>query len=246
MSRARRAFHPAVSGGGREITLDPEESHHLSRVLRLRAGDPVSVFDGMGGEWDATIIDASSRAARLDVGSKRDDSVEPALHVEIVQGACRADRIEWVLQKGTEIGVSAFTIVPFTRSEGIDPPPARLERWRKIVLEACKQSGRRILPAVTSRETLPSLEEGDLGIVLDAGRDVPPLGSIVTAVRPPSWVRIVVGPEGGFESGEVDSLVASSFRRAGLGPRVLRTETAGPVAAAIVLHAWDDFGRERA
>ena len=242
MSRARRAFHPAIPGDGGEVTLDPEESHHLSRVLRLRAGEPVSVFDGMGGEWDARIVDASSRAARLAVGAKRDNPVEPELHVELVQGACRADRIEWVLQKGTEIGVSAFTIVPFTRSEGIDPPPARIERWRKIVLEACKQSGRRIVPAVTSMETAPSLEERDLGIVLDAGSEAPPIGSVVTATDVPAKVRIAVGPEGGFETEEVDALAAAGWRRAGLGPRVLRTETAGPVAAALVLHAWGDLG----
>lgn len=239
---ARRAFHAETPGVGDEVVLDPYESHHLARVLRLRAGDDFAIFDGRGGEWSARVVDASAKGARALVGALRTDAVEATLPVTIVQGACRHDRIDWVLQKGTEVGVSRFSIVPFARSEGESPSPARLERWRRIVLEACKQSGRRRLPEVACRESVALLAPDDLGIALDAGVAVPPIGALLQA-PPSTGVAIAVGPEGGFDPADLEALSGSGWHRAGLGPRILRTETAGPVAAALVLHAWGDLGR---
>lgn len=240
--RSRRAYHPSIPGEGAEVVLDPEESHHVTRVLRLRAGDDVSVFDGRGGEWSGRLLETSPVGARVAVGAALTDAVEPTPPVILVQGACRADRVEWALQKGTEVGVFAFAIVPFARSEGADRAAAKLDRWRRIVLEACKQSGRRRIPDVAWLDTAPPLETGARGFVLDAGAGVEPIGALLAAPAPSS-VSLAVGPEGGLEPDEIAALVALGFRRASLGPRILRTETAGPVAAALVLHAWGDLGR---
>ena len=239
--RARRAYVATPPVPGAPAALDAEESHHVARVLRLRAGDPLVVFDGRGGEWEATVDAVGRDGVAVVVGAPRPGDPEAALAVTIVQAFVRPERMEWVLQKGTEIGVAAFRIVPAERSEA-PPSPARLDRYRRIVLEACKQSGRRRLPAleVAALEAPP---EGVDAIVLDPALDARPLGEVLQTSRA-GRVWIAVGPEGGFSDEEIAACAARGWVRASLGPRTLRTETAGAIAAAIVLHVRGDLGAD--
>jgi 16S rRNA (uracil1498-N3)-methyltransferase len=209
-------------------------------VLRLGRGDALAVFDGRGGEWEATLDAVSRDEAWVVVGEPRGGSVESPLPVVLAQALTRPEKLEWVLQKGTELGVAAFRLVPTARAEVEAPTPARLERYRRIVLEAVKQSGRRVIPAV---EVGPIVDPpaGCAGLLLDPSPGTPTLGSLLAGPRPGA-VAIAVGPEGGFAPEETASLAGRGWHRAGLGPRILRTETAGAVAAAIVLHVWGDLG----
>ncbi|MDX1388811.1 MAG: RsmE family RNA methyltransferase, partial [Acidobacteriota bacterium] len=130
------------------------------------------------------------------------------------------------------------------RSENARGASGRLDRWHRIALEACKQSGRRVVPEVRVDHDLP----GPPGVraagwVLDPHGEAVPVGEALAGPAPPAGVAIVIGPEGGLESSEVARLVERGWRRVHLGPRVLRTETAGVVAAALALHAWGDLGR---
>jgi 16S rRNA (uracil1498-N3)-methyltransferase len=218
-------------------SLDAEEAHHLVRVLRARPGDAVLAFDGRGQEWEATVREVHRDSATLAIGRPTGRNSEPPVRVTVVQALVRPEKIDYLLQKGTEVGVASFHLVACERAEAPPPSEARLARYRRVLLEACKQSGRLVLPELSVGPWPP----GDATIVLDTAGDAPPMGRVLAAGRS-SRASIAVGPEGGFSAAEVQDLVAAGAVRASLGPRVLRTETAGVVAAALVLHAWGDLG----
>ena len=199
------------------------------------------MFDGEGREWEAVLERSDPRGAEVVLGPERTDRVEPPIEVTLVQALCRPERLEWVLQKGCEVGIFRFVLLQGARSEGPAPSPSRRERWEKILAEACKQSGRRRIPQLDGPVTeRPAVPTGVRGIALHPG--APPLGGVLRD-RPPGGVALAVGPEGGFSEEERDAWRAAGWIDASLGPRILRTETAGVIAAALVLHAWGDVGR---
>ncbi len=236
----RRAFVAVTPKPADRVDLDPDESHHVARVLRLKTGDALHVFDGKGGEWEATIEVPSRDRVTVVVGEARAGDVEPGVRVVLFQALTRPEKLEWVLQKGTEVGVSAFRLVASDRVEAPPPSPSRLSRYERIVMEACKQSGRRVLPAM-ALGPIESPGQGVLAIILAHAVGVAPLGTVLAGPKA-TQVWLAVGPEGGFSEDEIEAAVSSGWRRASLGPRVLRTETAGAIASAIVLHTWGDLG----
>lgn len=244
MARLWRAYLPDLEpAAGAAAVLEQGEAHHVVRVLRLRTGDCLALFDGRGVEWEARIERVTSGRIELRLETEITAPVEPGIEVTLFQGRSRPDRMDLVVQKATEIGVGAVLAVGCERAERYDPGPQRIERWRRIAIEACKQSGRRHLPHIDAAEALPGEPgPGVLGILLDAGGGAPPLASI-GGEESPGRVWLAVGPEGGFTADEVAGLTDGGWRRASLGPRILRTETAGLVAAALALHLWSDLGR---
>ena len=239
-SRRPRVLAPREGVPGPIVTLDAEETHHLIRVLRAHPGDPLEVFDGAGRGWDAVLEGADRDAARVRVVAERTDAVESPLPVTLIQGSTRPERIEWVLQKGAEVGVASFRIFRAARSEGPSPSPSRLERYRRILLEACKQCGRRAVPELRFDPELPVPLPGVATWVLDPVASLP-LGEPLRGAAP-AGLAIVTGPEGGFEAEELSKLEAGGAVRVSLGPRILRTETAGVIAATLAIHRWGDLG----
>src|SRR6185503_581513 len=156
MSRHLRAYHPEVPGPGSRVILDEDESHHVTRVLRLAAGDELGLFDGRGGEWTSVVETPSRSATVLRVGALRTDVVEPGLDVVLFQALCRHERLEWAIQKATEIGIAQLHVVGTERSDAPPPSPERLARWRRVAREAAKQSGRRRIPDVHDTRALPT------------------------------------------------------------------------------------------
>lgn len=247
MSRSRRIHHPGAPGPSEaEITLSREESHHLTRVLRSKPGDAVSVFDGGGREWEAVVSSVHGGSATVRLGAEITVSVEPTLEVVLFQALCRSDRMEWAIQKCTEVGVAGIRIFRSERVGGAELRRARPERWRRIALEAAKQSGRRRLPFVEEQGEgpPPSPPPGGLAVILTGTVAGAPIGGLLARPRPGS-VWLAVGPEGGFSASETEDWRAAGWEPAHLGPRTLRTETAGVVAASLVLHVWDDLGKSR-
>jgi 16S rRNA (uracil1498-N3)-methyltransferase len=242
MKRDWRVYHPSfIAEEGQGVRLTHEEAHHLRDVLRLGEGDRVQLFDGEGKVWFAEIVSAARDGVDVRLLESCSDSVETPIAVELFQALCRHDRMELVIQKGTELGLAAIHPFPCLRSDSRPPKPRRLERWRRIAVEAAKQSGRSIVPRIEPLERLPETGGGPLPILLMAGGAVAPLGELLAAEGPgPVWVA--VGPESGFSDEEAASWISAGWRPAGLGPRVLRTETAGLAAVAIILHLWGDLG----
>lgn len=243
MKRVWRAYCPdSPAEAGAEVELSSEESHYVRRVLRLGPGERLSLFDGRGGEWAGEIAENGDGGVRLVLAEKVDRPVEPEIKVEIYQGLCRADRMELVIQKATELGVAA---VHPLRAERADVPRAsagRLRRWSKIAVEACRQCGRRVVPPIAAADELPAAtQEGVLAILLEPAAEAEPLAKILST-SPRREVWLAVGPESGFSGEEIDFAVSRGWRLAGLGPRTLRTESAGLAAAAIVMNRWGDLG----
>lgn len=237
--RLWRAHAPLIGGPGSLLELGEEESHHVQRVLRLREGERLAVFDGKGREFSATIVSVGRRVT-VRVGGLLEGRPDPSLSITLWQGLCRPERMDWLVQKATEVGVAS--VVPFHagRSEAVRGRRVRLERWRRIALEAAKQSGRRVIPTVEDVVELPAgPAAGVEALLLEPGSE--PIGRHLAGERP-AEVWIAVGPEGGFAPAEVRALVASGWKPCSLGPRTLRAETAGPIAVALVLFRWGDLG----
>ena len=230
---------------GRRITLPAGAGHHVTRVLRLASGDALTVFDGRGGEYDATIVRASRGAVEVDVGAHEAVDRESVLVVELGQGICKGDRMDLVVQKATELGVRAIRPVVCERTVmRLDAARAarRTAHWRAVAVHAAQQSGRTRVPEVAGIADLDAWlarAGAGPGIVLSPRAD-----ASLSDLQPPGGgepVRLLVGPEGGLSPREVERVRAAGFMELRLGPRVLRTETAALVALGALQARWGDL-----
>ncbi len=229
---------------GQEAKLDTQASRHLVSVLRMTAGNPATLFNGSGGEFQATLLTADSKSCIVSVGDFRDKESESPLCIHLGIGISRGDRMDWVVQKATELGVSRITPLYTERTEVRlkgDREAKKLRHWQQISISACEQCGRNRLPEIDPPQLLSSwlaAAEGDRKFILHHRAEVMP---DATAGKP-GRVVLLVGPEGGFSESEVLRAGDARFRGMKLGPRVLRTETA-PLAAISILQArWGDMG----
>jgi 16S rRNA (uracil1498-N3)-methyltransferase len=227
------------------VTVEGERLHYLSTVLRLTFGDVVEVFDGNGRVFSGTIQSMGSDAAVLILGEAL--SQTRSRPITIVQGLPKADRLELVLQKGTELGAASFMPVACTRSvvklDGKEE--AKQARWQRIVEEAARQCGRADVPTVALPDTLSKaaqrLAPGTVVLILDEEERSQRLSRAVSSVAQQP-IALVVGPEGGLTREEVGDLVSRGAVPVSLGRLVLRTETAALAALAIVRHLDGELG----
>lgn len=234
------------------VRLSGEEATHALKVLRLTIGDHIAVLDNHGQEYrvEVTAIGPDGLAGR--VLSRKPRLTEPRLAVTIAQGIPKGDKFETVVQKATEIGAVGF-IPLFTERTVVELSPAkasaRADRWRRVAKEAAKQAGRAVVPEVVDAIQLESLSEwwGGRGPVLVLWEEEGARGfreelASLLGTRPDKQMLLVIGPEGGLSEREVDKLRGFGARTVTLGPRILRTETAGPVALACALLLSGDLG----
>lgn len=241
-----RLLVPGAAEGG--VTVEGPRFHYLSRVLRLEAGDGLEVFDGTGHAFDAKLVSVGETSAQLALGPSRDAPTARA--ITVVQGLPKGDKLELVLQKGTELGVAAFAPAACTRSVvKLDEKAAasRVARWRKIVEEAARQSGRADVPHVEAPAPLATaiaqLAPGTAVFVLDEAERAVTLSQAFAALegaRTP--VALVIGPEGGLDRAEVDALADRGAVPVTLGRLVLRTETAALAAVSVLRHLDGELG----
>ncbi len=229
--------------------LAGEEHHHLARVLRLKAGDAVSTFDGVGTGYHGVVEIVEKERTRIRITGEDHAPVEPHFHLILAQAIPHHEKMEWVIQKGTELGVSR--IIPVVAARTVVRPRAgrweRLDRWRRVALEAARQCGRRRVPEVSEPVALDALlaapvydETGTRVILLERA-------SASATLRLPAGARgalALVGPEGGWTDEEARAALGSGFTPAHLGARVLRTETAGLAAAAILMYLAGELSGE--
>jgi len=234
-----KTLHP-----GHTITLDDDAVRHITQVLRLRPGATLSLFNGDGRDYGAQLLAADKCEVTLEITTV--SGLEPISPVNFIlaQGISKGERLDYALQKAVELGVSSF-IPLFTQHTVVKLQGERLERrllhWRKIAVSACEQSGRKYLPTIKPAVQLSEwlLEDGQgLRLVLD------PLATQTLAglPTPTGAVQLLVGPEGGLSSDEIELAKSSGFTAVRLGPRVLRTETAPIAALAAMQVLWGDFG----
>jgi 16S rRNA (uracil1498-N3)-methyltransferase len=234
VATVHRFFIPGPLNGG-DVVLPERLAHQATAVLRLRPGEPVVLFDGSGGEWAAELLSGGrGLAARLI--ERRFPAREPALRVTLAQAVLKADRFEWVLQKGTELGISAFR--PLLTRRTVAGGGGRLDRWRRIVIEAAEQCGRCRVPEVAEPAPLDAVLARPAPTVLlwERERRQPFPAALAAALGRADagdGVRLLVGPEGGFDPQEAQAALDAGAFPASLGPRILRSETAALAAATL-------------
>jgi len=228
---------------GHEITLVGRTGHYLSRVLRVTAGQTIVVFNGDGRDYVAEVVRAGRDELILSVTSSLPAARESHLGITVVQAISRGERMDQTLQKCTELGVNAFQPLFSERVEVRLKPEKlarRLDHWQAVVVSACEQSGRAVVPEVREPLDLRDwLVAGDAAtrLVLAPGTESP-----LARLALPQQLQLVVGPEGGFSDAEMDLMDARGVQAVSLGPRVLRTETAAPAAVAVVQALAGDLG----
>lgn len=233
----RRIYVSGPLGEGRAVALEGAAAHRIARVLRLRAGERIALFDGSGVEAIAELVGVSPARIDAAIVSVRPGLPEPPVRVTLCQSVVKGERFEWALEKGTEIGVARF--VPLLTERNVVRPAegAKLERWRRIVIEAAEQCGRCVVPEVaapvTFEEALRRLKPP--AILPYEGERQMTLAKALDALGRPEALTILIGPEGGFTRPEVERAVSRGAQPVSLGPRILRSETAGIVATTLAL-----------
>jgi 16S rRNA (uracil1498-N3)-methyltransferase len=229
---------------GARVALPEDAANHLVRVLRLQPGDGCVLFNGDGRDFPATLLAANKRGVEAELGAPRDVDVESPLRIALVQGIARGEKMDWILQKATELGVASVHPVQSDRSEvKLDGERAakRLAHWRSVVVSACEQSGRARVPAVSASQPLQAaLEAGlpsGLRFLLDPEGDA----AIHAIDAPEGDCVLAIGPEGGWSPRDKQALHAAGFAGLRLGPRILRTETAGLAAIAALQARFGDL-----
>jgi 16S rRNA (uracil1498-N3)-methyltransferase len=225
----------------RPVRVEGERFHYLVHVLRARPGDAVELFDGEGRAYEARVETLTAEAAELAVLGER--NVPVARKVRVVQGLPKADKLEWLLQKATELGAGGFHPVSTERAVvKLDPAKAeeRRERWQRIVDEAARQCGRADVPPVAPVEPLLEvahrLAKDTCLLALDPAEDSPSLSTVAARAPGGQPLALVIGPEGGLSPAELEALVSLGAQRVRLGPLTLRTETAALAALAVLRH----------
>lgn len=240
-----RLLVSAELGNGREVRVEGEQARYLGRVLRLAVGDVVNLFNGDDGEWRARIVAIARDSAVLLPFEQQDRQVESPLRTHLVQGISRGERMDFVVQKATELGVKRIT--PVLTAHGmvkLDAQRAlkRQAHWQAIADSASEQSGRTRPPLVELPLPLNDwFGSGD-------GRDSTQLVLAPAAAETLTGVGgigeklcLLIGPEGGLSERELDDAAVCGFRAVSLGPRILRTETAALAALAIAQATWGDL-----
>lgn len=240
-------FHcPFPLAPGAQVNLPEQAAHHALKVLRMKAGDPVILFDGRGGEWRAELLKVSpGETARVALRDFSDRDCESPLHVTLVQGLPAGDKMDWVVEKCVELGIAAIQPVAAKRSViklSAERMARRVAHWNAIASAACEQCGRNRVPIVAPVLDLPQYLGGAKAQNARRLLLAPEGGTTLsTLAKPAEPVVVMIGPEGGWEDGEMLAAQAAGCVAVRLGPRVLRTETAGAAVLAALQARWGDF-----
>ncbi|MBT8767730.1 16S rRNA (uracil(1498)-N(3))-methyltransferase [Metapseudomonas boanensis] len=221
--------------------LPEAQAHYIGRVLRLAAGDTVQLFDGSGQEYLGELAEVGKKVVRVELREAFAGVAESPLQVHLGQGLSRGERMDWAIQKATELGVAQITPLVSERCEvrlKDERADKRLAHWRQVAISACEQCGRSVIPEIHAPVTLVDWQrqvEADLKLVLH------PVAEPLASHEKPQSLAFLIGPEGGLSDAEVEAAKAAGFHPARLGPRVLRTETAPVVALTVAQQLWGDF-----
>ncbi|MEQ6290006.1 16S rRNA (uracil(1498)-N(3))-methyltransferase [Vogesella sp. GCM10023246] len=238
-----RFFIDAVLTTAEQYTLPDSVVRHI-QVLRLREGDAITLFNGRGGEYQATLGSIGKRDASCAITRFDDTSRESPVWLGLAQAISSGERMEFTLQKGVEMGVNVFQPLATERSIvklAGDRADKRVQRWQEIVIAACEQSGRnsipQVLPILTLKQWLAALPAADAHLLLS------PLGTrrLADIAQQPQQAWLLAGPEGGLSASEETAAIAAGCTPLKLGPRILRTETAALAAVGAIQTVWGDY-----
>lgn len=244
--RVTRCPVPMALQAGQTLSMPDDTANHLVRVMRLGEGDACILFNGDGHDYSATLVAVGKREVRVRVDQGVPLANESGLRITLLQGVARGEKMDLILQKATELGVAAIVPVNAERTEvKLDGTRAekRVMHWNHVVQSACGQSGRAVIPAVGAplslAQAVAALPVDTLRLTLD------PQGThrlATLAAAPVAGIVIAIGPEGGWSPRDRAQLASAGFEGLQLGPRILRTETAGLAAIAALQARLGDMG----
>lgn len=245
-----RFYHPAKITTGQLIELSTENKHHAARVLRLKKGDSITLFNGDGGEFSAHIETIRKSGTTVLIDAHHDIDCESPLHIELAQAICVNEKMDWIIQKAVEAGIACIQPISTARSIvhlSEERSAKRLQHWQKVIISACEQCGRNHLPHVLPLITLPewlsqkkaAKSPHDLCLMLSPTAEK----GLKDLTRPPADASftLAIGPEGGFTQEEETAILHSGFIPLRLGKRILRTESAALAAIAALQALWGDY-----
>ena len=245
-----RFYHPAEIAIGQLIELSVENKHHAARVLRLKEGDAITLFNGHGCEFSAHIEKISKSSTTVLIDAYHDMDCESPLNITLAQAICVNEKMDWIIQKAVELGVTCIQPVSTVRSIvhlSDERSSKRLQHWQKIIISACEQCGRNHLPQILPLISLPewlsqkktTQSSHDLNLMLSTTA----AESLRNIPQPPvsAHLTLVIGPEGGFTQDEEVAILHTGFIPVRLGKRILRTESAALAAISALQTLWGDF-----
>lgn len=225
-----------------QFDLDEAASHHCLKVLRMDVGRELILFNGLGGEYQARIVGKDKKVAKVEATGFEAQNYQSNLDTHLGIALSRGERFDLVLQKATELGVTTITPL-FTERTEVKLSGERLAKktqsWQKILIAACEQCGRNILPELDGAKPLSQFltsDESQMKLVLHHRNSASPAN-----LAKPGSVSLLIGPEGGLSEQEIEQAHGHGFQNLALGPRVLRTETAPIAALAIMQQLWGDI-----
>ena len=242
--RLTRVYVDTPIAAGNNVVIEGSAVNHITRVLRLRSGDTLTLFDGSGGEYGARIEEFHKDTVVVTVDEHRTLDRESPLSLTLAQGISRGDRMDWIIRKATELGTSRIVPVFTKRSMvKLDEKQAenKVQHWRRIAVAACEQSGRNRVPDLALpldfSEVLRDGEQASTRLLLSPTGDL----RVDDLEAPGKGITVLIGPEGGLAEREQEAAVAAGFKPVRMGPRVLRTETAAIAALTIIQSRFGDL-----
>lgn len=228
---------------GNKISLNEKASHHLAHVLRISNGENIIVFNGKGGEYQASVTSINKRGIEIEIKYFIERDCESPLHLILGQGISRGDKMDFVIQKAVELGVNKIFPLVTERCNvrlNADQVEKKLNHWCSVAQSACEQSGRNILPEIMTPMNLAEWlhsTNADLSFVLSPYADA----SLDKEQNNVSSIQVLIGPEGGLSEQEIKLAELNKFKPLSLGPRILRTETATLAALSVLQREFGDF-----
>ncbi len=238
-------FVPKENISDDEILITGEDVLHIKRVLRMREGEELMLCDSKGYDYRTEISKIGDKEICCDILEKIKSETEPNIHVRLFQGLPKASKMDYIIQKTTELGISK--IVPCALARCVSKPEGdkKTARWQKIAEEAAKQSGRGIIPEVTNAvkltDAIEMLKDMDLAFAAYECEENRSIKSVLVGKKDVKSVGFIIGPEGGFERSEIEKLESAGVLPVSLGKRILRTETAGEAVLAMVMYEIGDI-----
>ncbi|MBI5057801.1 MAG: 16S rRNA (uracil(1498)-N(3))-methyltransferase [Nitrospirae bacterium] len=238
-----RLFLPPEKLSGEKIIIDGEQARYLSLVLRVKPGEQVVIFDGSGHRYICRVLLVHKKEVVVEKIETEPYSAESPVHITLAQGLPKSDKMDFIVQKATELGVRK--VIPLITERSQVKHTEKIERWRKIALSASQQCGREQIPEIDVPVEFEGFVKGELkggGIIFSEEQGERNLKKILTGYKDTKNITLLIGPEGGFTREEVSSAFEKGFIEASLGRRILRTETAPITAISIIQYELGDMG----
>jgi len=242
--RLTRVFIDSDLAAGQRLTVEGSAGNHIVRVLRARVGDELTLFNGRGGEYGASIDEIRRDTVQVSVREHRNQERESTFELTLAQGISRGERMDWVVQKATELGVTRIAPLFTERSMvHLDGKQAlkKMQHWRGIAVSACEQCGRNLVPEIAAPIALHGLLEKPVGRGISLLLSPTSEQRVADIAGSPEGATVLIGPEGGLAQVEQDAALRSGFTAVRMGPRVLRTETAAVCALTLLQQKFGDL-----